>query len=339
MAFQELMRKNNLMGGRYSVPSSCPPSPTSSPSPAPTSSTSLDPTPRTTKSPSPKRKRPNVVTSNVVHSNNRIQTNTGFMVMEARNTELDTNFETNDLGQLMQVLTKQRKTVDRLKDPIVDKTQKRNPKTNLNAFKSQFLTLKKRISALQIEVGTEPDFLLLVKNNLQDATVPKPSKMAGKYMAFGQGELSNCFFSSGIKFDANKMYKLANNFNYAEEETVDTNETENQESTNHTKEYQPKTSLNPLKTAQNPPKTAQNPAKTALKPTRKLIRNITPANFRPRKVFTPGYFENDNESEKERGSVSKGSNFNIDEELQNVEGTEVSIEEQTEELPSSDNEI
>ena len=98
---------------------------------------------------------------------------------------------------------------------------------------------------VQMEVGTEPDFLLLVKNNLQDATVAKPSKMAGKYMAFGQGELSNCFFSSGIKFDANKMYKLANNFNYAEEETVDTNETENQESTNHTKGYQPKTAQNP----------------------------------------------------------------------------------------------
>ena len=185
------------------------------------------------------------MTSNVVHSNNRIQTNTGFMVMEERNTELDTNSESNDLGQFMQVLTKQRRTVDRLKDPIVDKTQKRKPKNNLNAFKSQFLTLKKRISALQMEVGTEPDFLLLVKNNLQDATLAKPSKMAGKYMAFGQGELSNCFFSSGIKFDANKMYKLANNFNYAEEETVDTNETENQESTNHTKGYQPKTAQNP----------------------------------------------------------------------------------------------
>ena len=33
MAFQELMRKNNLMGGKYSVPPSCPS--TSSPSPPP----------------------------------------------------------------------------------------------------------------------------------------------------------------------------------------------------------------------------------------------------------------------------------------------------------------
>ena len=186
MAFQELMRKNNLLGGRYSAPPSCPLPSTSSPSPPPTSA---DPTPRNLKSPSPKRKRPNVVTSTVVHSNNRIQTTTGFMVMEARNAELYENFEPNDIGPVLQMSTKQRKTADRLKDPIVDKTQKRKPKTNLNAFKAQFLTLKKKISALQMEVGTEPDFLLLVKNNLQDPSVTKPSKMAGKYMCYGSGEI------------------------------------------------------------------------------------------------------------------------------------------------------
>ena len=146
MAFQELMRKNNLLGGRYSAPPSCPLPSTSSPSPPPTSA---DPTPRNLKSPSPKRKRPNVVTSTVVHSNNRIQTTTGFMVMEARNAELYENFEPNDIGPVLQS-TKQRKTADRLKDPIVDKTQKRKPKTNLNAFKAQFLTLKKKISAITI---------------------------------------------------------------------------------------------------------------------------------------------------------------------------------------------
>ena len=61
-------------------------------------------------------------------------------LIEARNTELDENIESNDLGQVMQVSNKQKRTVDRLKDPIVDKTQKRKPKTNLSAFKSQLLT-------------------------------------------------------------------------------------------------------------------------------------------------------------------------------------------------------
>ena len=341
MAFQELMRKNNLLGGRYSAPPSCPLPSTSSPSPTPTSA---DQTPKNLKTPSPKRKRPNVVTSTVVHSDNRIQTTTGFMVMEARDTEFHENFEPNDMGPSMQISTKQRKTTDRLKDPIVDKTSKRKPKTNLNAFKAQFLTLKKKISALQMEVGTEPDFLLLVKNNLQDPKVAKPSKMAGKYMAFGKGELSDSFFSFGIKFDTKNMYKLANNFNYEEEvtegtsettvETVD--ETENRGSIIHTR-----VSVSRNTSSKEKPQTAKTPPKTALKPKRKTIRTITPANFRPRKVFTPGFFnhfENEEESEKERGNQS-----NIDEELKNVEERESSMEdkaeEQTEVPSSSDNEM
>ena len=44
-------------------------------------------------------------------------------------------------------------------------------------------------------------------------------------MAFGKGELSDSFFSFGIKFDAKNMYKLANNFNYEEEVTEGTSET------------------------------------------------------------------------------------------------------------------
>lgn len=263
------------------------------------------------------------MTSNVVHSNNRIQTNTGFMVIEGRNPELDENIESNDLDQFVQVSTKQRRTVDRLKDPIVDKTKKRKPKTNLNAFKSQFLTLKKKISALQMEVGTEPDFLLLVRNNLQSAQIAKPSKMAGKYMAFGQGDLSDRFFSSGIKFDANKMYKLANNFNY-EEETLDTlDEAEDQESTNITRGENRNASTmenEQPKTAHCLSKAPKNRPKNALKPT----NPITPVTFRPRKVFTPGFFDDcddNDESEEETGTVSKGN-----QDLQNFEGMGSSIE-------------
>ena len=55
-----------------------------------------------------------------------------------------------------------------------------------------------------------------MKNNLQDPKVANPSKMAGKYMAFGKGDLSDLFFHVRIKFGANKMYKFANNFNYDE---------------------------------------------------------------------------------------------------------------------------
>ena len=78
-----------------------------------------------------------------------------------------------------------------------------------------------------MEVGTEPDFLLLVKNNLQDPTVAKPSKMAGKYMCYGNGEISDLFFKPGIKYNASEMYRLANNYDYKEESVSEV--TENRE--------------------------------------------------------------------------------------------------------------
>ena len=114
------------------------------------------------------------------------------MLLEERNPETndqDASVNQNDLGEAMGRFSRQRRMAERLKDPIVVKTQNRKQKTNLNAFKSKFLTLKKKVSALQMEVGTEPDFLLLVKNNLQDPSVAKPSKMAGKYMCYGSGEI------------------------------------------------------------------------------------------------------------------------------------------------------
>ena len=238
MAFQELMSKHNLLGGRYSIPPTCPPSPLptagerTSPtrtSPARTSPARTSPA-RTSASPSPKRKRTNIMASSVVLSkNNRIQTNTGFMLVEERDQETNENVDSLSQNPLVEALgrfEKQRRMAARLKDPIVVKTQNRKQKTNLNAFKSKFLTLKKRVSALQMEVGTEPDFLLLVRNNLQDPLLANPSRMAGKYMCYGNGEISDLFFKSGIKFNASEMYKLANNFNYAEEILSEVNKTQ-----------------------------------------------------------------------------------------------------------------
>ena len=148
MAFQELMSKHNLLGGRYSVPPTCPPSP------PPTASTTTSPSPaRTSPSPSAKRRRTNFVAS-VLPKNNRIHTNTGFMLIEERDPETNENVDSpssqDDFGDLMAKITKQRRMVERLKDPIVVKTQNRKRKTNLNAFKSKFLTLKKKIGALQM---------------------------------------------------------------------------------------------------------------------------------------------------------------------------------------------
>ena len=64
--------------------------------------------------------------------------------------------------------TKQRRMAERRKDPIIAKNEGRKAKVNLNSFKSKYLTLKKKVSALQLEVGAKEDFILLVRNNLQD---------------------------------------------------------------------------------------------------------------------------------------------------------------------------
>ena len=58
--------------------------------------------------------------------------------------------------------TKQRRMAERRKDPIVAKNEGRKAKVNLNSFKSKYLTLKKKVSALQLEVGAKEDFILLV---------------------------------------------------------------------------------------------------------------------------------------------------------------------------------
>ena len=64
---------------------------------------------------------------------------------------------------------KKKKTLsERLKEPIKVKKDNRSSQTNINSFRNQFLTMKKKASRLQREVGSEPDFVLIMKNNLQE---------------------------------------------------------------------------------------------------------------------------------------------------------------------------
>ena len=120
-------------------------------------------------------------------------------------------------------------------------------------------------------------------------------------MAFGKGDLSDLFFSSGIKFEANKMYKFANNFNYDEEssETVEPQaEAEVQESTNdkivRESDKRPKAAQDHPKKARTLPKTGcyaaiccSPPHLAARKPTGKKTNH--PITLYPRKVSKPGF--------------------------------------------------
>ena len=131
-------------------------------------------------------------------------------------------------------------------------------------------------------------------------------------MAFEKGDLSDLFFSVGIKFGANKMYKFANNFNYDEQssETVEPQaEAEVQESTNdkivRESDKRPKAAQDHPKKARTLPKTGcyaaicrSPPHLAAQKPTGKTNHPIT---LYPRKVSKPGFsgFLNQNDDDDE----------------------------------------
>ena len=115
----------------------------------------------------------------------------------------------------------QKRMAQRRLEPIIAKHEKRTRKTNLNSFKEKYLNLKKKLSALQIEVGASEDFLLIVKNNLQVPSATQQSLTAGKYMIFGAGAIADQFFSTGIDFDTSHMVKMANNHNYEVEPNPD----------------------------------------------------------------------------------------------------------------------
>ena len=138
---------------------------------------------------------------------NTITTTAGFMVVE-KDGEIEDAPES-------QINLKRRKLSERLQDPI--KVKDRSKQVNVNSFRSQILTLKKKVSRMQREVGTEPDYVILMKNNLQDPHTSNPAASAGKYLVFGEGAIKQKLVKSGIKFDDKKMFLMANNHNFDEE--------------------------------------------------------------------------------------------------------------------------
>ena len=59
------------------------------------------------------------------------------------------------------------------------------------------MTLKKKDSRMQIEADAEPNFLIIMLNNVQDPNVSNPSQSAGKYLTNGE----RAFLSEGLQLD------------------------------------------------------------------------------------------------------------------------------------------
>ena len=76
------------------------------------------------------------------------------------------------------------------------------------------MSLKKKVSRMQIEADAEPNFLIIMLNNVQDLNASNPSQSAGKYLTNGEGAIKEAFLSRGLQLDES-YYLLANNKNFS----------------------------------------------------------------------------------------------------------------------------
>ena len=128
----------------------------------------------------------------LVPSKGAIRTSAGYMLVHQDRVDED---------RVQEKRTKKRKLSERLEEPIEVKTSGRCRKANVNSWRNQFLTLKKKVSRMQIEAGAEPNFLIIMMNNVQDPNASNPSKSAGKYLTYGEGTIKETFISEGLQLD------------------------------------------------------------------------------------------------------------------------------------------
>ena len=145
-----------------------------------------------------------------------IKTSAGFMLVDQE--------EPTENVEVIEKIKKGRKRTlsDRLLEPIKEKKAGRCKKVNVTSWRNQVLTMKKKASRMQIEAGAEPNFLIIMFNNVQDPHASNPSASAGKYLTYGEGPIKEKLMKEGLKFDKS-MYMMANNHNFAEEKVFEEN--------------------------------------------------------------------------------------------------------------------
>ena len=213
----------------------------------------------------------------LVPSKGAIRTSAGYMLVHQDRVDED---------RVQEKRTKKRKLSERLEEPIEVKTSGRCRKANVNSWRNQFLTLKKKVSGMQIEAGAEPNFLIIMMNNVQDPNASNPSKSAGKYLTYGEGTIKEKFISEGLQLDET-YFLLANNKNFAidEEGAKKQNKSTKAAPTKTNKESAKDKSTKGVPT-QIENKTPSLKIKKALQPQNEKRTN----SFKPRKVATPRAF-------------------------------------------------
>lgn len=115
---------------------------------------------------------------------------------------------------------RQSKPIKEVRKNIVKKAKGQVAKSDENAkkgFKSNFITIKLKLSTVHLKAGTTPDFALFVKDNVHSPDAIPPSQHAGKYLAFINGNLTKDFFSRGISYDPDQFYICQNEVDLKED--------------------------------------------------------------------------------------------------------------------------
>ena len=127
------------------------------------------------------------------------------------------DIEKEEIGEIHKKTGKKKRHYDYLRDPIRVKANDRTGKVNINSFRTRFSTLRRKVSFLQLEHGLLPDYLLMVKNNVQKENVPNPAQNAGKYMVKCSDQVEEVLKTIGLRFNSTSMVMMANNFDFTEE--------------------------------------------------------------------------------------------------------------------------
>ena len=98
--------------------------------------------------------------------------------------------------------------------------ENKSRKDIVKSFKDAFKNMKKKIANLQKHHGAQPEYIMILKNNVQNSGGKNPSPTGDLYMVCGEGKLFSEFLKNGIKFD-DQFVIMANQYDM-ETKKVDT---------------------------------------------------------------------------------------------------------------------
>ena len=130
----------------------------------------------------------------------------------------------DDATTVTQKKKKKRKTADARKEKAKKEKKEKNDRAAKKGFTDNFLTIKFKLSEVQVKAGECPDFALFIKDNVHSPDARPAAQTAGKYITFLKGDITEKFFSKqGIQFDPYQFYLCENEFNLKEDRILPLN--------------------------------------------------------------------------------------------------------------------